>query len=53
MKKKIIFSFLVLSFFSFAQNYIAIYELSFKPNKEKDSLAKDSYALDIFPAKPI
>jgi GLPGLI family protein len=38
-----------MSILSFSQNYRAIYELTFKPNKAKDSLVKDIYALDIFP----
>ena len=49
MKKFIILFSLIFSIFSFAQNYRAIYELTFKPNKEKDSLVKDIYTLDIFP----
>lgn len=32
-----------------AQNYRAIYELKFKPNKDKDSVLTDYYSLDIFP----
>ena len=49
MKKIIILFFIFLSILSFSQNYRAIYELTFKPNKAKDSLVNDIYALDIFP----
>lgn len=38
-----------LSLLNFSQSYRAVYELSFKPDKAKDSLVKDTYALDIFP----
>jgi hypothetical protein len=37
-----------MSFVLSAQNYRAIYELKFKPNKDKDSAVTDYYALDLF-----
>jgi len=50
MKKNIFI--LLLTFLStllFSQNYRAVYELKYKPSKEKDSVLADNYALDIFP----
>lgn len=37
-----------MAFVLSAQNYRAIYELKFKPNKDKDSVITDYYALDLF-----
>lgn len=33
----------------FSQNYRTVYELKYKPNKNKDSIVSEMYALDIFP----
>lgn len=49
MKKSIFLIFLLFSSIVFAQNYRAIYELKFKPSKEKDSIITEQFALDIFP----
>ena len=48
--KKVLNLFLIfISILSFSQSYRAIYQLTFKPNIEKDSLLKDYYNLDVFP----
>lgn len=47
--KKYLLLFCFISVFCHAQNYRAIYDLRFKPNKDKDSILSDQYALDIFP----
>ena len=49
MKKIYVLLFISISFVLSAQNYRAIYELKFKPNKDKDSVITDYYALDLFP----
>lgn len=49
MKKIYVLLFISMSFVLSAQNYRAIYELKFKPNKDKDSAVTDYYALDLFP----
>ena len=48
MKKVYVLLFISMAFVLFAQNYRAIYELKFKPNKDKDSVITDYYALDLF-----
>jgi hypothetical protein len=48
MKKIYVLLFISMSFVLSAQNYRAIYELKFKPNKDKDSVITDYYALDLF-----
>lgn len=45
MKKVYVLLFISMAFVLFAQNYRAIYELKFKPNKDKDSVITDYYAL--------
>lgn len=49
MKKIYTLFLLGISLISFAQNYKAVYELKFKPNRTKDSTVTDHYVLDIFP----
>ncbi|AJW64211.1 Protein of unknown function (Porph_ging) [Elizabethkingia miricola] len=49
MKKIYVLLFISMAFVLSAQNYRAIYELKFKPNKDKDSVITDYYALDLFP----
>ncbi|WP_262921120.1 GLPGLI family protein [Elizabethkingia anophelis] len=49
MKKVYVLLFISMAFVLSTQNYRAIYELKFKPNKDKDSVITDYYALDLFP----
>ena len=47
MKKLLILSFLINFCFLFSQNKSFIYQLKFKPNSTKDSIAKEIYILDV------